>query len=124
MQTKYTKNTATPRFDLEKNRGSINISANPISEMRTAEVVIGINLQVNKSVAKKLFFLFEDATEKLHSELAMIRTMSDADNAITHTPDNEILRQQADPCESIQNEISMYYELRNQVLTALIGEQD
>lgn len=124
MNTKYTKNTATPRFDLEKNRGSINISANPISEMRTAEVVIGINLQVNKSVAKKLFFLFEDATEKLHSELAMIRTMSDADNAITHTPDPEILRQQADPCESIQNEISMYYELRNQVLTALIGEQD
>lgn len=121
---KYTKNTETPRFDLEKNRGSINISANPISEMRTAEVVIGINLQVNKSVAKKLFFLFEDATEKLRSELAMIRTMSDADNAITHTPDHEILRQQADPCESIQNEISMYYELRNQVLTALIGEQD
>jgi len=121
MNTKYTTKTAKPRVE---NRGSINISANPISELKTAEVVIGINLQINKSIAKKLFFLFEERGDALNSELLMVRSMSEADNAISHTPDHEVTQRQTEQCESIQNEIGMYYELRNQVLTALIGEQE
>lgn len=121
---KYTKNTATPRFDLEKNRGSINISANPISEMKTTEVVIGINLQVNKSVAKKLFFLFEDASERLQGELHMLRSTNVEDISLLSEGNLQRERQMNESCESIQDEISMYMELRNRVLTALIGEQE
>lgn len=121
---KYTKNTATHRFDLEKNRGSINISANPISEMKTTEVVIGINLQVNKSVAKKLFFLFEDASERLQGELHMLRSTNVEDISLPSEGNLQRERQMNESCESIQDEISMYMELRNRVLTALIGEQE
>jgi len=124
MNTKYTKSTATPRFDLEKNRGSINISANPISEMKTADVVVGINLQVNKSIAMKLFFLFEEQTELLLGEIHLMKSAYVKESSLLSEGNLEHEHTINEACDKIHEQISMYKELRYQVLTALIGEQD